>query len=272
MVEKERFVVALDDVPKVFDNVVPKDVMEDHRRYIKNRSLLALIEQVLRGGDDENRSLGIHQGDPYSPIALNVRLHHAYDVPFSRKRRYPPAFRYADNLCYLCASVSEGTQVLDSARLLLAKAGLTLKGEDGPPTDLLQGGTVQLLSFSLSVENGRPYLGLGKAVWTSLEQDLNYAHDDPHPPDAAQRVVTGWIESHGPAFEGDVTTIVPRILETAALQGFRELDSPDALQGRMVKAHRRWNTYRKLAFTRRRVRDVARLHVGAPPPTVDPVA
>jgi retron-type reverse transcriptase len=268
MVSKQRFVIALDDVRKAFDNVRLADVLHDHRKYIKDGSLLNLIERVLRGGDDVNRTLGIHQGDPYSPTALNIRLHHVHDVPFTRKRRNPPAFRYADNVCYLCADVPEGVQVLEQARDLLEQSGLTLKGEDGPPIDLRIGGEAQLLGFSLSVRDDRPQVGLGTAAWSHLQANLNSAHDDPYPPEAARRVVEGWIESHGPAFEGDVVAAAARILQTAASQGFRELGSPILLERRIDVAHRRWCTYRKREYARRRVREATGLQVGAPPPTV----
>jgi hypothetical protein len=83
MVQTGRTVLAQDDVKKAFDNVVIADVMEDLREHIEDRGLLTLIEAVIRGGEDKGRVMGIAQGDPLSPLLLNVRLHAVHDVPMT---------------------------------------------------------------------------------------------------------------------------------------------------------------------------------------------
>jgi hypothetical protein len=67
--------------------MVIADIMADHARYIQDESLLDLIGVVLRG-NDLNKPVGIDQGSPYSPTALNVRLHHTIEetVRLSSKR------------------------------------------------------------------------------------------------------------------------------------------------------------------------------------------
>jgi len=106
--------------------LVVDDVLADHRLYVQDSGLLQLIDSVLRGGDP-GRMVGIAQGCPYSPLALNVRLHHAHDL--GMQRAGPPLWlRYADNLTYSCQSVPEGKQMRERARSLLEQAGLNLKG------------------------------------------------------------------------------------------------------------------------------------------------
>jgi hypothetical protein len=83
MIQTGRTVLAQDDVKKAFDFVVIADVMEDLREHIEDRGLLTLIEAVVRGGEDRGRAVGIAQGDPLSPLLLNVRLHNAHDVPMT---------------------------------------------------------------------------------------------------------------------------------------------------------------------------------------------
>src|SRR5205823_4356755 len=146
-----------------------------HSRHITDSSLLSLIEVVLRGNDG-SRQRGIDQGSPYSPTALNVRLHHAHDLGFV-PGHHPSWFRYADNVVYLCQYVSEGNQALEHATSLLEKAGLSLKGKDGPPVDLRQGQKTQLLGFTLRHRDGRAEYGLGGEAWEGLEQDLVKAHE-----------------------------------------------------------------------------------------------
>jgi hypothetical protein len=83
MIQTGRTVLAQDDVKKAFDNVVIADVMEDLHEHIEDRGLLTLIETVVRGGENRGRAVGIAQGDPLSPLLLNVRLHNVHDIPIT---------------------------------------------------------------------------------------------------------------------------------------------------------------------------------------------
>jgi hypothetical protein len=83
MIQTGRTVLAQDDVKKAFDFVVIADVMEDLREHIEDRGLIALIEAVVRGGEDRGRAVGIAQGDPMSPLLLNLRLHNVHDIPMT---------------------------------------------------------------------------------------------------------------------------------------------------------------------------------------------
>ena len=161
--------LAIDDVKKAFDNVPIAPLMETFAEHINDPSLLQLVETILRGGEDRGRAVGIPQGDPLSPLALNVYLHRVHDLPLEGDRDFPPLYRYADNLCYLTGSVPEGHLALDRVRRLLAHAGLALKGADGDPVDLREGGSASLLGFRLSLHEDRLRLGLGE---DALEDDM----------------------------------------------------------------------------------------------------
>jgi retron-type reverse transcriptase len=160
MVRADRWVLAIDDIRQAFDNVRIADLLADHRTHVPDCSLLALIEVVLRAG--ESRERGIDQGSSYSPTALNVRLHHAHDLDLHQDRTFPPWFRYADNLVYLCLGVSEGHQAWEKARYLLTPAGFSLKGKDGPPADRRQGQQAPLLGFCLRRKKDELSYDLGK--------------------------------------------------------------------------------------------------------------
>ena len=243
MIDQDRWVLAVDDVKKAFDNVVIADVLDDHARYITEPSLLSLIEVVLRGGDGEKRNKGIDQGNAYSPTALNVRLHHAHDLGVNQGQ-HPPWYRYADNLVYICQSVSEGQQVLMRARHLLEQADFTLKGVEGPPVDLRQERTAPVLGFQLSSQNGALRFDLGKEAWTKLEQGLLRVHETDNPAHIAPQVVRGWVASYGPAFESLRMDIHRHVLDTTARLGLREICSLETLSGWCQDAWMNWNDLR----------------------------
>jgi hypothetical protein len=62
--------------------------------------------------------------------------------------------------------------------------------------------------------------------------------------------VMGWISSYGPAFAGDGTALVDRIVQTVAEQGFRELASRKTLRRRCKDSYSRWQACRKAAYQR----------------------
>jgi hypothetical protein len=245
MDRENRWVLGLADVKDAFPSVVLADVLADHTCYITEPSLLSLTGVVLRGGDDTERQRGIDQGSPYSPTALNVRLHHALDVGVNQ-RHHPRwhYFRYADDLTFACRRVSEGRQALSHASRLLERNGFTLKGGAGVH-DLRAGQMAQLLGLLLSRRDGRLHLQPGKDAWKKLEQGLAMSHETANPTEAARLVVNGWIASHGPAFEDWRVTTLDRLLMTAARRGFREVTSPEGLADRCELAWRRWDTFRR---------------------------
>jgi RNA-directed DNA polymerase len=263
--------LAIDDVEKAFDNVAIAPLMEIFAEHITDESLLQLTEIVLRGGEDRDRTVGIPQGNPLSPLALNTYLHRVHDLPLEGDRDFPPLYRFADNVVYLCEGVPEGHQALDRVRHLLAHAGLALKGADGDPVDLREGGEARLLGFRLSLHEDRLRLGLREdALESDLAMCLTKAHDDPDPHRMARTALRGWVASHGPAL-GDLTEDdTEAILHTAARHGFRELASREELTDWCTAAHGRWGVRYTAALTRLGLTDEDCLFVAAPPATVRP--
>jgi hypothetical protein len=236
--QQKRYVLAVDDIKNAFPSVVIDDVMSDHARYITDSKLLALIEVILRGGTD--RKIGIDQGNPYSPTALNVRLHHAFDCQIALS--FPLCLRYADNLAYPCQSVSEGQEFLDCCSSMLAKAGFTLKGEDGLPIDLREG-EAQLLGFTLSVDDNQLRVDLGMEAWNKLSQTLLDGHQAEDPSSHARQALDGWINAFGPAFANVRDDILNRIFQIAVRLGYREIASVDNLSRQMKSSGNRWKVY-----------------------------
>ncbi len=243
--EQERYVIAQDDICKAFDYVPIDLVMELHRRCLTDDRLLGLIEKVLRGNPNENRTIGIDQGSAYSPLALNVLLHYVLDLPFSENAANPPQLRYADNLVYLGRSVSEGLTAIDQTKQLLLPTGMTLKGQDGTPVDLRLGDQVRILGYRLKWEKGRLRYGLDGEAWAGLKRDLAVAHKESNPFQTAMEVVRGWIGYYGPAFESKIEEVViSRILGITAKTGFREITSTQ-VRRYAQSAQDHWTAYRK---------------------------
>ena len=238
------WVVAADDVRTAFDAVPVAAALAVHRRHLASNSLLDTVGSVLRG-DDPARAVGIAQGCPYSPLALNLYLHHAHDeyaqthAPGADPGTPTSWYRYADNLVYLCRDVREGVEALRRSTSWLGNAGLTLKGEPGVPVDLRQGGQVELLGLSLFRSKNQLRCKPGSGAWSGLEEALGRAVHPRPDPAVADLAIKGWIAAYGPALERCERT-VERILDLAARYGFRELMPAETYRVECGKAFQRW--------------------------------
>ncbi len=255
MVSEKRWVLAIDDVRHAFDNVRIDDALDAHRKLLANdlnhhfsdrdrEQLLELVNTVLRGANPE-RKIGIDQGNPYSPTALNVLLQCVHDVPLQEEVVFPSWFRYADNLVYACHDVSEGHQMLAHVRHLLHGAGLQLKGDTGV-RNLSARESCPVLGFEVAKRTRKRDLTIspGEGAWSGLKQHLEHAHEAPRPEVAARAALLGWIESCGPAFEVAGSSL-PMVLHTAAAYGFREIAHPDEIRDRWHTSWERWNVLKR---------------------------
>ena len=259
LVSEGRWIIAVDDVRRAFNNVWVEDVRDAHRQLIEQEDVVALepTEQgrilgliaTVTQGTDPNRQIGISQGNPFSPLAMNAVLHYAHDVPLFDNLEHPPWYRYADNVCYLCRDVNEGQQVLERVRRALKTVHMDLKGEDGVH-DLSAGHRANLLGFNLRKEGKRLEYEIHQDSWLRLGKHLEKAHEDPNPIWAAKEALRGWIDSTGPAFK-TARDAIDRIQRLAAKYGFRETGSPRELRKIWRDAHGRWLETRTAAIRRK---------------------
>jgi hypothetical protein len=257
-------VLAVDDIRNAFDNVRIDDVLSACSTLLPDLDpqLLEVMGHILRGGEPQRR-IGIDQGSPLSPLALNTVLHLAHDVPMG-KATNPLWLRYADNLVYPANSVQEGRRRLQHAARILRRAHLSLKGEDGV-TDLRHS-QAHVLGFTLSLSNGRPQLGLDEESWQWLAHHLQDAHTAHDPNETACQKACGWVESIAPAIHPGGTELV-RVLQTAADLGFRDCLSLEKLEEHRQSAYRRWQDLQPAVAAD--VRRLRRRLSAAPPPTAD---
>ena len=252
MINTDRLVIAQCDIRNAFNHVRIDDVMEDYRRHVRDNDLLRLIEVILRGHEGSNRTVGIDQGDPLSPLSLNLRVHYCLDRPFDAAPDHPPWYRYADNLVYPCQDVPEGHQAIQSTSQLLLPAGLSLKEKETNVVDLRSSNQTTVLGFAVSrtVDTGcmgtdALRFGLTSASWESLDESLMLAHQAKDPPQTALEAVRGWTQAWGPAFESvRECRVLERVRRKVARVGFREMDMESALLGPLRDTRDRWRKLR----------------------------
>jgi retron-type reverse transcriptase len=211
---EETWVVTTADVRRAFDNVLIENVLSDHRTFFAQHAelveeperLLGMVGTVLQGHDSQRR-IGIDQGCPYSPTALNIHLHLNHDVPLIRDVHKPfwvrearGVYRYADNLTYRTRSVTAGEHLLDRARHHLEAVGLELK-DDGGVYNLAAGQTMPLLGFVLRQAGEEVTFEPDHESLVRLRQQLVRCHEHAEPIAQARLALIGWVTSMGPAFE-----------------------------------------------------------------------
>lgn len=247
---QDRWVIAQDDIRDAFPRVPVADALADYARWITDSDLLSFIQTVLQGDERQARTVGIAQGNAASPITLNLRLHHALDLPFSAAGLgNPPWYRYADDLVYLCRGVSEGQEVLHRVQSLLDNAGFRLKRKVGPVNLCRRGAWVEILGFRISRGDGGLRYEPGCDAWGHLCRSLSEAHRAPNPTLAAQAAAVGWLDAMGPALESATECdVLERVRREAARLGFREGCQRGVLRERIHRARERWAKARQRAL------------------------
>lgn len=232
--------VLLDDVKTCFD-LVPVDLALRviRERFGSRPDLAAAIEAAALGHPDERRTRGIGQGDPLSPLLMDLVLDEVLDAPLAAAGLPGTYLRYADNLVVLGDGRDRVVATHELAGRLLARHSLALKGEDGGPTDLAAPGPKPvLLGFTLSVYAGRLALGIPRAAWVELEKKLAGALAADDPAAGSDAVARGWVTHHGPA-AGDLPAFLKAVRKAARRAGALELDHNE-LRAAALSSLSRW--------------------------------
>jgi hypothetical protein len=238
------WVVTPDDIKGAFDRVDADAVLNDFARVITDPQYLALTEAILRGSAGKERKEGIDQGNPMSPLALTVQLHHVHDVHIDEVGTLAFWLRYADDLAYLSRTASEGLGARERAAELLNRVGLTLRGP-GRPTDLRKGGSVELLGFVIRLQKDGLRYEIPGDAHEELETKLQEAHAEADPPEAARRVINGWTNAYGPAFESSADDAIDRVLDLTDRQGLRGILTSEEIRSQWRKSHQSWRALRE---------------------------
>lgn len=238
-------VFAQDDIVSAFPNVRIADVVAVLRRHISDPGTLHLINAVLRGMDGSQHEVGISQGDPISPVCLNLLLHYVLDqavheISGPANRLW---LRYADNVAFFCQSTFSGTDAIRNVRQQLASTGFRLKG-GYRPLDLTQE-SGEILGFRLRIQDGTLRLGLTQGALSELNQVLSETQGSESPITTARAVVQGWVRWYGPAWEWtDAREVAQRAWRQLSRIGLGEAHSEARLLELMEAARLDWVAFR----------------------------
>jgi RNA-directed DNA polymerase len=141
--EKFEFVFET-DIQKFFDKVKRPELIELLRTTLKGRSILPLMEKVVRTEVKATRfcdkgklqkmgienGVGIRQGMPLSPLLANLALS---EFDQAIEKAGIPMVRYADDIVTFSNSKAEALEANATIRALLLAQGLTIPdlGDDG---------------------------------------------------------------------------------------------------------------------------------------------
>ncbi len=247
MRETNSWYVYEGDIRNCFPSVRIDLTLAAYRAYIADPSVLDLIERILRGYEGQRHEVRLDQGNPLSPLSLNVLLHHWLDRPLSAGEHHPLPFRYADNIGIVSRSASEGRRTMRETQQRLEDAELDLKGEDGPPSNLRrEGAQTEILGTTLSKVDNVIRVLPGENAWAKLSHSLQRAHGAPHPAKRAEEAVRGWLNALAGTFEcAEIGENLKRVCRVASRLGFREmLSRRNELERHLQRDIHRWQRQR----------------------------
>lgn len=229
---RRTYILAIDDIRNCFPTAPLNEVMRWQEHHIHHEELKSLVKRIIRGHEDPGRLIGLDQGSPYSPIAMDVLLHHVLDLQLEARSGSPLQLRYVDNLTYLCGSVSEAASVLSIAKELVEQTGFQLKGEDGEPLDLRDPGHGRkVLGLIPRWQGGHLAISIPDSAYDQLAEGFRLANEATRPSNNAYWRCRGWLQMLGPALTRTVApTIVGRVTDMARQAGFRNVIHRDLMR------------------------------------------
>lgn len=240
--EQQLFMLTIDDVRKCFDEVRIDDVMSVLNESVSQPDLLWLVETLMRGHEGPGRHVGIDQGSPWSPTAVELLLHNLLDAPFARESSGDTLlFRYADNIIVLSSDSQSGLESLALCKTILQRSSLTLKGQDPPPYDLRHPSHGHaVLGMIPCWDHNHLRFRIPEEAYIKLEQQLQVAGTVECSLQRATEIVNGFVGAYGPALTAtEVPGVQERLGQVLFDTGHYEYPE-DRLGDLMVGAHTRW--------------------------------
>ncbi|WP_026310701.1 group II intron reverse transcriptase/maturase [Parafrankia elaeagni] len=118
------------DVRKFFDTVPWDKLLAAVAYHTDRKWVLMYVERCLKAplrradGALQERTMGLHQGGPVSPLLANIFLHWGLDVWLARELPSVAFERFADDVVLHCVSLEEARDVLAAVKARLADVGL----------------------------------------------------------------------------------------------------------------------------------------------------
>lgn len=236
-----HFTVVPDDIRQCFDNVSVEAVVDVFREEFSNPDLLWIIETVIRGSEGPERRVGIDQGSPFSPMAMEWLLHSRLDIPFNQRMPNQTLLRYVDNLLVVCSDAQHGSEALAVCEELLGTLGMELKHAPGDnPFDLREPSPDRMILGFNPTWTNQLQLGIPNGVFNGLREKLSEAARASAPCKQAKSVINGFLSQYGPAMTvPERGTIVSQLSEV--LIECEHLEYPFERLGDLAeKAHEEW--------------------------------
>ncbi len=236
--ENRRRLIA-QDVQNAFPSV-PRSRL---RQVLLSRQLtpqtVGQIEKLIGSG---KKGRGIPQGNPLSPLLLNLYLDQCLDRPWLKVHPDMPIIRYVDDVLLMLGDKSDPEEYHRELNQQVQAAGMSLKHPmEEAICDLSQGGSVDWIGYRVSWTNGTWHVGVGKSTWDNLGLRLRECHRAQNPPMAAMGVIQGWVGQQGACYHPDtVESNVTKIVRTARESTFGEIAIPKELLGLWERAYARF--------------------------------
>ena len=249
VVHENRWVLATDDIANAFPSVPVALAVSSLRQVINDEHVVNFLQMLCCGHEGPQHERGLAQGDPLSPLIMNLCLHFVLDLPLASCSTSPSYRRYADNLHLAARTMAEGQEALGLCSTLLSPHGMSLKGTDGPPADLREPGTsATILGFQVSSGTDRFSLSVSPAAWDELHAEIRDSHSSGDPPRHARDVIRGWIAAWGLTFENAVV-VTDRIHQLLARSGIHEGPDAGEIAAWIESSRDTWDSKRRAAGT-----------------------
>ena len=234
---KSRVWVSV-DIRDAFPSVPMSRLLDVFGAYLPDDELRTFVGHV--SVREEHR--GLRQGNPLSPLLLNLYLHHSLDRKWRQLHPGIPLLRFADDILLLCDTALEAKRAYASLVKLLTPAGFQLKEKEPEAIrNIAEGRRVDWLGFDVGAEGSGLSFRILDSAWDRLKQALAEANQKPLSPIAAQRSALGWLGDKSPCYPHvDRDQTLAKFLRLAETQGFDEMPAPELLDEAWLGNHSEW--------------------------------
>ena len=229
------------DLQDAFDNIPVNRLLDIVRRLLPGDTT-ELIQRITR----TKKKRGIRQGNPLSPLLMNIYLNHHLDGVWARKYPDTPLMRTADDILVCCRTQKRAQLVLDQLRQILLPTGMRLHHGKSAICNLSQESTsVDWLGYHVSMGNKGQEVRIAESAWTALGGKLEDCHRKVGAPLRASESLMGWLDQLGPCYPSeDIHAVYLRAMSLAEEQAFTELPEEHHVQTRWHQAYQRWCSLR----------------------------